>query len=142
MTIEICSQTEALALAAAAQEKTAIISITSTGNEALTFPGNPNIEGILHLSFNDLVAEYDEGGFPYGRPLPQQEDLQGLKTFVDGLTCERLIVHCWEGTSRSAAVAAAIHAYRGKKDTLRTRQPFVPNPLVYVLACRELNIRR
>ncbi len=140
MIIEVCSQVEALALAAGADTNTAIISITSTGDEALTFPPNPNIEGILHLSFNDLVAEYDEEGFPYGRPLPQQVDLNGLKAFVDRLSCERLIVHCWEGTSRSAAVAAAIHAYRGKGDTLRTGPCFAPNPLVYDLACRELGL--
>ena len=140
MTIQVVSQAEALALAAEAKEKTAIISITSTGDEALTFPGNPNIEGILHLSFNDLVAEYDEEGFPYGRPLPKQADLAGLKAFVDGLSCQRLIVHCWEGTSRSAAVAVAIHAYRGKKDTLQFSHRFAPNPLVYSLACREMGL--
>lgn len=142
MTIEVCSQAEALTLAAAAREKTAVVSITSTGDEAVAFPENPNIEGILRLRFNDLVTEYDEEGFPYGRPLPKQEDLVGLKAFVDGLSCPRLIVHCWEGASRSAAVAAAIYEYRGRRDTLQTGRRFAPNPLVYALACRELGIRQ
>lgn len=140
MTIEVMSQAEALALAAQAKERTAIVSITSTGDGALAFPENPNIEGILHLSFNDLVSAYDEEGFPYGRPLPQQADFAGLKAFVDGLSCQRLIVHCWEGTSRSAAVAAAIHAYRGGQDTLLKGRRFAPNPLVYDLARRELGL--
>ena len=140
MTIQVVSQTEALALAAEAKEKTAIISITSTGDEPIALPENPNIEGVLRLSFNDLVSAYDEEGFPYGRPLPKQADLAGLKAFVDTLSCRRLIVHCWEGTSRSAAVAAAIHAYRGQRDTLLTGRRFAPNPLVYDLACRELGL--
>ena len=140
MTIEICSQTEALALAETARERIAVISITSTGDEPLTFPENPNIEGVLHLHLNDLVAEYDEEGFPYGRPLPKQADLGGLRAFVDGLSCERLIVHCYEGASRSAAVAAAICACRGKADTLRPGPRFTPNPLIYDLACRELGL--
>lgn len=140
MTIEVCSQAEALRLAAEAAEKTAIISITSTGDEPVAFPENPAIEAILRLSFNDLVSEYDEEGFPYGRPLPKQKDLEGLKTFVDGLSCARLIVHCWEGTSRSAAVAAAIFDYRGRLDALQSRRPPAPNPLVRALACRELGI--
>ena len=140
MIIEVCSQAEALALAAETETRTAVISITSTGDEAPAFPDNPNIEGILRLSFNDLVAEYDEEGLPYGRPLPKPADLEGLRAFVDRLSCERLMVHCWEGASRSAAVAAAIHAYRGKRDVLRTGDRFAPNPLVYALACRELGI--
>ena len=140
MTIQVCSQAQALALAAQVKERTAIISITSTGDEAVTFPQNPNIEAILRLSFNDLVSEYDEEGFPYGRPLPKQADFAGLKAFVDGLSCALLIVHCWEGTSRSAAVASAIHAYGGKRDDLRVGQRFAPNPLVYDLVCRELGI--
>ena len=140
MTIEICSQAQALSLASAATERTAIISITSTGDPPLTFPRNPNIEAILPLRFNDLTAEYDEEGFPYGRPLPQQTDLAGLKTFVDRLSCPRLIVHCWAGTSRSAAVAQAIYRYRGERDQLRPGWAFAPNPLVYELACRELGI--
>ncbi len=142
MRIEVCSQADALLLAAGAEEKTAVVSITSTGDGPVAFAENPNIEAILRLSFNDLVTEYDEEGFPYGLPLPVQADLAGLKAFVDSLSCRWLIVHCWEGTSRSAAVAAAVCEYRGRQDELRTRQRFAPNPLVYALACRELGIRQ
>ena len=140
MIIQVCSQAEALALAATVRERTAVVSITSTGDEAVTFPPNPHIEAILHLQFNDLVSAYDEEGLPYGRPLPELRDLDGLTSFVAGLTAERLVVHCWEGTSRSAAVAQAVYESRGRRDELRRGPRFSPNPLVYRLARRALGM--
>lgn len=141
MIIEICSIKKALELAAAAREKTAVISITSLDDRDVEFPGNPHIEAILPMKFNDLTKEYDEEGIPYGESLPSQADFKGLKIFVDGLSCKHLIVHCWEGTSRSAAVALAVYEYRGRCDELKTQQRFAPNRLVYALSCRELGIR-
>ncbi len=138
MKIEVCSQAAALSLAEEATEKTAIISITSTGEPDVVFPDNPSIVSVLHLKFNDLTSEVDEEGIPYGRELPRQEDFTGLKEFVTGLSCEHLIVHCWEGISRSAAVAKAVYEFLGSRDTLFSRQAFSPNPLVYALASREL----
>ncbi len=141
MVIQVCSQKEALALASEVSEKMAIVSIVSTGDEDLSFPANPSVEAILHLKFNDLVSEADEDGFPYGRPLPQFSDFSGLKDFVDSLTCDRLIVHCWEGASRSAAVAQAVYDVRGRRDAFQPRPVFRPNPLVYGLVCQALEIR-
>ena len=140
MMIQVCGQAEALALAAKVREKTAVISITSTDDEDLLFPENPNIEAILHLKFNDLTSEVDEEGFPYGRPLPRLSDFSTLRDFVTSLTCDRLIVHCWEGTSRSAAVARAICDFRDGRDELLPGPQFSPNPLVYSLACRALQV--
>ena len=141
MIIEICSRERALALASGAKEKTAVISITSKEEKDVVFPANENLTGILHLKFNDLTQEYDEEGIPYGRPLPKQEDFAGLRDFAAGLDCGSLIVHCWEGTSRSAAVAQAIYEYLGCRDELRTQQRFSPNPLVFRLACRVLGLQ-
>ena len=138
MIIEVCSRSGALKLAAAAQVSTSVISITSTEEDDLEFSGNTNIRSVLHLKFNDLIEEYDEYGMPYGRPLPKQKDFDGLRDFVTALDCDRLIVHCWEGVSRSAAVAQAIYEFRGRTDTVRAEQPGRPNPLVYTLARREL----
>ena len=138
MIIEVCSRSGALKLAAAAQVSTSVISITSTEEDDLEFSGNTNIRSVLHLKFNDLTEEYDEYGMPYGRPLPIQKDFDGLRDFVTALDCDRLIVHCWEGVSRSAAVAQAIYEFRGRTDTVRAEQPGRPNPLVYTLARREL----
>lgn len=139
--IEICSQAMARRLAEEAKERTSLVSITSTDEANVIFPSNRHIESILHLKLNDLTTDYDEDGLPYGRPLPKSADFAGLKDFVAGLRCERLIVHCWEGTSRSAALATAIYEARSCKDSLRTHQRFSPNPLVYRLACCELRIR-
>ena len=138
MIIEVCSRSGALKLAAAAQVSTSVISITSTEEDDLEFSGNTNIRSVLHLKFNDLTEGYDEYGMPYGRPLPKQKDFDGLREFVDALDCDHLIVHCWEGVSRSAAVAQAIYEFRGRTDTVRAEQPGRPNPLVYTLARREL----
>ncbi|MBQ8082055.1 MAG: hypothetical protein IJ240_09205 [Clostridia bacterium] len=140
MIIEICGQKTAVSLVADARERTFVISITSTEDEGVAFPPNENVASILRLCFNDLTEPYDEDGFPYGRPLPEQGDFEGLKTFVDALDGERLIVHCWEGASRSAAVATAIFEARGGVDRLKTHGRYAPNPRVYALACRELGI--
>ncbi len=138
MIITICSQAEALELVKRVREETAVISITSLEDDDVVFPENSYITSVLHLKFNDLTEECDEEGIPYGRPLPKQEDFKGLRKFVTGLSCEDLIIHCWEGTSRSAAIAKAIYEFRGSRDVLQTRKKYAPNPLVYILACREL----
>ena len=140
MIIEICGQEQAVSLAARARERTFVISITSTEDEEAAFPANENVAAILRLRFNDLTEAYDEEGFPYGRPLPEPKDFEGLKAFADNLDGERLIVHCWEGASRSAAVATAVYESRGRADRLRTHGRYAPNPRVYALACRELGI--
>ena len=142
MLIEICSRAAALALSAAAREKTAIISVTSTDEPEVSFPVNGCLEGVLRLRFNDLTREYDDEGLPYGRPLPAPEDFHGLRAFLDRIQSGRLIVHCWEGASRSAAVAAAVYEYRGQRDTLMTHGVFAPNTRVYAFACLELGIPR
>ena len=138
MIIEICSQTKALELAETAQTKTSVISITSKEDADLVFPDNPYILSVLHLKFNDLTEEYDEEGIPYGRPLPKHEDFAGLREFINGLHCDRLIIHCYEGASRSAAVAKAVYEFRGSEDEIHSQRGLSPNPLVYSLACREL----
>ena len=142
MIIEICSQKIAQERVASLQEDTAIISIVSLDEKDAAFSDNDRIIDVLRLKFNDLKEEYDEDGIPYGRPLPRSGDFNGLRSFVDNLYCERLLIHCWEGSSRSAAVAAAVYEYRGKKDMMLTHSRFNPNPLVYILACSELGIQR
>ena len=140
MMITVCSQAEAVELVGKIQVRTAVISITSLDEKDVKFPGNPYIQEVLHLKCNDLSEEYDEEGVPYGRPLPKQEDFCGLRNFVTHLSAENLIVHCWEGISRSGAVAKAIYEFRGRIDDIKASRVLSPNPLVYVLACRELGI--
>ena len=140
MLIEVCSLERALKLAAETGPPTAVISITSKEEKDVLFPEAACVEAVLRLKFNDLWEEYDDEGIPFGRPLPRQEDFAGLKEFVAGLSCERLVVHCREGISRSAAVAKAIREYRGGADEMRTERPIYPNPLVFTLALRELGM--
>lgn len=140
MIIDICSQAQAEEYASTAGRRVSVISITSTEEQSVDFRNSPCVDSVLHLKLNDLTEEYDEEGIPYGRPLPEQRDLDGLKAFADKLETERLIIHCWEGVSRSSAVAAGIYEYRGCVDTLRTTQCFVPNRRIYALVCRELGI--
>ena len=142
MTIEICSRDRALEEVTHMQtgELVSVISIVSSDEKEVEFDCKENLCEVLHLKFNDLEKEYDEEGLPYGRPLPKLKDLAGLKEFVSQPGCDRLIVHCYEGTSRSAAVASAIWKFRGGSDTVLTHRRFAPNRLVYILACKELGI--
>ena len=142
MIIEICSKEKALELTEKIRIRTSIISITSPEWENVVFSDNPNILSVLHLKFNDITAEYDEEGIPYGCSLPKREDLAGLRRFVDALVCDCLIIHCFEGRSRSAAVAQAVYEYRGKIDTIHTEHEVSPNALVYELARKELDYAR
>ena len=141
MRIDVCSRPEALRLAAEAEENLSIISIVSKGDPDVVFPDNPHIVSVLHLKFNDLAEEYDEEGIPYGRPLPSQEDFAGLREFAAGLRTDRLIVHCREGLSRSAAVAQAVSEFLGPGALLFARHGLASaNPLVRTLARRELGL--
>ena len=141
MIIEILGQRQAVEYAEHTGARTSVISITSKGDSDVVFPENANIAGVLHLKLNDLTDEYDEEGIPYGRPLPVREDFAGLKAFVDGLSCDCLIIHCYEGRSRSAAVAKAVYEYRGRLDTVHAEHEVSPNVLVYELARQELGNR-
>lgn len=142
MIIEICSYERAAEAAFAHPADTAFISITSKDQKDAAFVHELPEGTVLSMHFNDLYEEYDEDGIPYGRPLPKQDDFKGLKEFIDSLQCAKLIIHCNEGISRSAAVSAAVYEYRGCRDTLLTHQRFAPNRLVYALACGELGMQR
>ena len=142
MIIEICSQERAEKEAAMPDMDIAVISITSTEQEDVKFAPEFPESRILRLKFNDIQSEYDEDGIPYGRPVPKYEDFAGLKKFLDRLDCGRLLIHCWEGESRSAAVAAAVYEYRACVDKMYTYQRFRPIPRVYAQACHELERRK
>ena len=138
MVIEVCSREKAIELTRQASVKTSIISIVSREETDVMFPENPNILSVLRMKFNDLAEEYDAEGIPYGRPLPQLEDFRELKSFVLNMQCDLLIIHCYEGRSRSAAIAKAIYEFRHESDEFRIQVGISPNPLVYALACHVL----
>lgn len=99
---------------------TAIISITGVGEHDARIPEGFNC--ILRLQFEDLeeetiheplgaIPDADESGKPllwHNLRLPDAHHAKAIIKFLNNLTCERVIVHCHAGISRSAAVALFI----------------------------------
>lgn len=135
MKILILSEMAAIKYAKTTKVSTSIISITSTLEDDVVFEYNKNIKNIFRMKFNDVLD--DNSDFAH----PKQSDFNGLKNFIDNLDCELLIVHCFAGVSRSAAVAAAIFKYFKSNINLFEHKDYEPNVLVYNLACKELNIK-
>ncbi len=95
---------------------TAVISITAPGDHPARIKEGFN--SVLRLQFDDLYEEIIHeaiGAIPDANPdgyvlwhnlrLPDANHAKAILEFLDTLTCERLIVHCHAGVSRSAAVA-------------------------------------
>lgn len=135
MEVLILSEMEAIEYAKNLNVPTSIVSITCPLDDKVTFINSKNLKSVFHMQFNDIVVkngDFDE---------PKQEDFKGLKKFIDSLNCELLIVHCFAGVSRSAATAAAITQYLGIEMEIFNSDDYDPNPLVYKLACKELEIK-
>jgi len=63
-------------------------------------------EEIIHEKIGSIPdADPDGGIFWHSLRLPDANDAKLIIDFLNGLTCERLIVHCHAGISRSAAIA-------------------------------------
>lgn len=134
MELLILSEMQAIDYATKLTVPTSIVSITCPLDDKVVFKHNGKLKNVFHMQFNDIVVK--NGDFD----CPQQEDFAGLKNFIDKLDCELLIVHCFAGVSRSAATAAAIAQYLGIEKEIFDNEDYDPNPLVYKLACKELNI--
>lgn len=98
---------------------TAIISITSPGDSNAMI--SDGFFSILRLCFDDLEEEtiHEQiGAVPDADPdgpvlwhnlrLPDANHAKAIVDFLNRITCERVIVHCHAGVSRSAAVAKFI----------------------------------
>lgn len=85
---------------------------------------------VLRLCFDDAVDD------SFWQNLMTREQANAIAHFVLQYRCEidLLIVHCTEGVSRSAAVAAGILTGLGEEDaSIRQNPRYRPNPLVYRL---------
>lgn len=96
---------------------TAVISITAPGDDSALI--KDGFYSVLRLQFDDLYEENiaeKAGNVPdadcdggkvlwHNLVLPDIHHAREIITFVCGLQCEHLIVHCHAGVSRSAAVA-------------------------------------
>ena len=146
MNIKVMSRNEAIAHSFKQEiPKCAIVSINALLENHPSFYMHNNIEdrrimGVLKLNFNDIDK-------PFENMEPKQEDLLGLKAFIDTIKdnpeIEEIIVHCAAGISRSSAVAAAICQYLGLDEfkIIWSSYNYVPNTLVYKLAINELGLK-
>lgn len=85
---------------------------------------------VLRLCFDDATD------LSFWQNLMTMEQARAIRDFVLGLKAEveLLIVHCTEGVSRSAAVAAAVaEGLGGDVSWIWDNPQYRPNPLVYAL---------
>lgn len=110
----------------------AIISIREEQPETSAFQYTPNgnLKGVLNIYFSDVES------IICGCHLMTDTDAEKIKEFVDSLVKDNqidfLIIHCYAGVSRSAAVAAAIErVYNGDDSKYFSGCGYVPNMHVY-----------
>ena len=101
-------------------QNTAVISIVAPGCGAAAFK-DCDFNSVLRLTFDDLSEEDIKepiGSIPdldpdgpilwHNLQLPDMNHANAIVDFLDCLSCENVIVHCYAGISRSAAVAKFI----------------------------------
>lgn len=90
-----------------------------------------NLESYIKLTFQDVDNE--ENGW-----IMDEDDARKIKEYVEKQEHLSLIViHCYAGVSRSAAVAAALSKHYNGDDSMFFKR-FIPNALVYRLMLNEL----
>lgn len=100
--VRICSQTEARRMGAE-WDPTHIISIYGPQNRYLGLPDFDQTRQ-LHSRFDDVTGPAEDGA-------PTPAHIDEITAFVDALPADaRVLIHCLQGTSRSAAVVLGILA--------------------------------
>lgn len=115
-------------------EDFAMISIQEYPQELMGVVYKPggHLKQALNLHFIDL----DDPVKHKDKRLITDEDVEKIKEFMEELIkkneIKTLIIHCWAGVSRSAAVAAAIlKVYTGNDDQIFKSGTYAPNMYVY-----------
>lgn len=119
------SKAEALERARNLTRPTIIISLTSPDEPEIDFGSSPDLLGILHLHFGDI--DYPDSS------AMSSEDADAILDFIEEYS-ERyvqVVVHCYEGVSRSAGVAAALQCLLVGRDSIHGDWHYRPNPLCY-----------
>lgn len=91
----------------------------------------------IYLKFDDIEKPLE------GYHSITDEQAEDIAKFIKKWkNCDEIIVHCYAGISRSAAVAAAIYKYYGMDDLEETffskSSWYIPNMLVYKKVLRAL----
>ncbi len=88
-----------------------IISIRNPDDADIVFANNPQIKAVLHMKFYDSIEEL------YGSI--KMSDAEIIATFVNKWrdSIEEIVIHCYEGVSRSAGVCAALMKYLNGDDS-------------------------
>lgn len=116
-------------------EKYAIVSIQEAPYEdmAITYKEGKNCKGVLNLWFSD-ISRIEDQKMDESIKLMTEEDAFRIKDFIDSIwdmELDRLIIHCYGGVSRSAAVAAAISKIKMNDDSEYFNGNYIPNMFVY-----------
>lgn len=116
-------------------EKYAIISIQEAPEKdmAVTYKEGKNCKAALNLWFSD-ISDIKYQDLQTSTKLMTEDDALKIKDFIDkiemlNLNC--LIIHCYGGVSRSAAVAAAISKAKKDDDSEYFNGGYLPNMFVY-----------
>ena len=107
----------------------ALISIVDKGAKSIEWPSN--VKELFSMKFDDTDNSIIDAS-------PKERSFKGLKEFIDNVTSETIVVHCYAGISRSSAVAAALGEYLNIKQKIWTNKRYDPNLLVYELTKQEL----
>ncbi len=88
-----------------------IISICNPDDDDIVFADNPQIKAVLHLRFYDSIEEL------YGSI--KMSDAERIVAFVNEWKdkIEEIVIHCYEGVSRSAGVCAALMKHLNGDDS-------------------------
>ena len=92
-----------------------------------------NVKAVFNMRFDDTDNAFNDGSANDG-------SFTGLRDFIDGLSVDTLIIHCYAGISRSSAVAAAVGEYCGLRLKIWSNKRYKPNILVYELVKKELGL--
>ena len=100
------------------------------GRAAFQYIPNGNLKYVLNIYFSDTEVP------THGCRLMSDADAVRIKEFVERLVKKNqinfLIIHCYAGISRSAAVAAALEkVYNSDDSKYFSGDRYVPNPYIY-----------
>jgi predicted protein tyrosine phosphatase len=141
--VAVCAQLDLPKIAKLDPNFWNVISIREPARPPIDPSGFKRIHKVICYDTNCQDKQYFEGA----TGIPRREHLEGIFDFADSIEGEPILVHCWAGVSRSAAVALCLIARGMHKDDfslleiqgeapeilLAIRPKAAPNPLLLEL---------